>query len=93
MSPGGVRYDLPVPLLRWLRETSTREVPDWMRNGGVVGVFGILILLRFLGFGWLETILVAMVVGVGLASVAKLIWAAANPLSEDDDARIRRQAD
>jgi len=63
-----------------------------MRNGGVVAMFGILIFLRLLGFGWLETILVGLVVGVGLASVAKLIWAAANPLSEYD-AQERRQED
>jgi hypothetical protein len=57
-----------------------------MRNGGVVGVIAILFFFReVVGFGWLQTIAVSAIVGVCLASIAKLIWAAANPLSTSDD--------
>lgn len=80
---GSIRRVTP---LRWLRETSSRQVPDWMRNGGVVGVFAVLIFFRLvLGYGWLETVAVGVIVGVSLASLAKIIWAAANPLAPYDD--------
>jgi hypothetical protein len=57
-----------------------------MVYGGVVGIFAIFVFIRVaFALGGLETTVLAAVVGVCLASVAKIIWAAANPLSQSDD--------
>ena len=53
---------------------------------GVVIVVGVLVLFHYvLGFGWVQTMGLGLVTGVAIASVAKLIWAAANPVSDSDD--------
>lgn len=72
-------------LLEWLRETSRRQVPDWMRYSGVALVFVILFVFRsVLGMTWIETIVLGGIVGAGAAALAKVIWAKAVPLSEAD---------
>lgn len=53
---------------------------------GVGIVVGVLVLFHYvLGFGWVETTVLGLVTGVVIASVAKLIWAVANPISDSDD--------
>jgi hypothetical protein len=74
-----------VRLLRWLRETAGRQVPEGWYYRGIGLALAVLFVFRYvLGFGWLQAIVLGSIVAAALASIAKLVWAAANPLSESD---------
>lgn len=75
-----------VSLVRWLRETMSRQVPRWMLYAGVAFALGVLILLQYVvRLGWLQSMVLAMVLAIPVLSVAKLVWAAANPLPDSED--------
>jgi hypothetical protein len=73
-------------LVRWLRETASRQVPQWLLYIGVFVALGLMVLSQsILRFDLLQAMAFGLVVGVAIAYVGKLIWAAANPLSDSDD--------
>ncbi len=61
-------------------------MPQWLLYAGVFVALGVMALSRsILGFEWLLAMALVLGVGVGIAYAGKLIWAAANPLSDSDD--------
>jgi len=72
-------------IVRWLRQTASRQVPQWLLYLGVVTSLLVLAVLHYVFlFEWLPAMAMGLILGVVIASALKLIWAAMNPVSDSD---------